>query len=174
MISKARLVTRRDYGGGDCLAPSDLQGESTWTYDIGNHALGKLVSEEETQQGFKRDYLFDSFGRSVQTNTELPGDDLAPTSTHSAKITYDGIGRVFQTFDAAREGQDFSHSAVQNIYDERGFLWKAVDAERVDGEFRTTYYQVDTMDQRGNVTSATLGDGVIQTEQHFYEKNGLN
>ncbi|WP_179957428.1 RHS repeat-associated core domain-containing protein [Exilibacterium tricleocarpae] len=169
---KGRMIRRRDYTGGICSSPAGLVNTATWEYDTASNGVGQL-SVESDSHNFARAYYYDTFGRADVTTTEIPGDNPADISYHSSKVTYDDYGRVFQIYDAARDEADFSQGAVQNIYDDHGYLWRIADAHRIGGDFATEYYQINAMDQLGNVVAADMADGVISGQASYNGRTGL-
>jgi YD repeat-containing protein len=113
-----RLIERFDYAsGGDCSNPSGaLTGHAVFTYDTAANGLGQLVSETDSVSQFTRSTRFDSFGRPVLSETMLPD-----AGSHVQKTTYDQYSRVFQSFDAGRVGEDFSHNGVRHGYNATGY-----------------------------------------------------
>lgn len=167
---KGRQIEKRDYKTGSCNSPSQLESTASWDFDIADHGLGALNVEEKSD-GFSRVYTYDALGRTTRTKTEIPSS--SGMTFHSSKVTYDQYGRVFQNYDAAREGETFNRGATQNIYDANGFLWKVVNAHRVGGEYAETYYEIESMDARGNITSVNLADGVTQMQTSYHDGSGL-
>lgn len=155
------------------LTASSATEITKWYYDTEKYAVGRLITEENEKAGYSKDYEYDKLGRISVTQTNIPGNDGIAPSTHYNKVNYDEYGRIFQTFDAAREGANFDNNAVQNIYDINGYLWRIVDAKQQNGSFAKEYYRIQEMDNRGNVTKATYADGVTQSQATFYEDSGL-
>lgn len=167
-----RKVARSDHSSGTCENPDGAVNTANWEYDVGLNGVGQL-SSQSSGEGHGLDYYYDHFGRAVETITHTPGDAYVSSSSHNTKVTYDQYGRVFQRFDAAREDNNFNRGATQSIYDKRGYLWKVVDANRVNGDFATEYYRVEETDARGNVTRSVVADGVTETIAHHNAKSGL-
>ncbi len=153
--------------GGDCNGTPNgaVKAQSEWIYDTAPYGLGKAEVERDSISGFARTYGYDAFGRATLTTTTFNGANGVPSS-HYEKVTYDQYGRVFQTFDAARQGKDFSRNGVQNTYTNQGFLAEVKDATGND-----VYYRVNAADARGNITNYQLG-GVTTAEQVFNAKTG--
>mgnify|MGYP000085082888 CR=1 FL=1 len=107
---------------------------------------------------------YDTLGRPDSQLTSIAeGDD------HWTRTTYDQYGRVFQQFDAAGDG--FTRSAVQNIYNQYGYLEAVVDGENINQASAENYYTVLAMDERGNVTRFRQGNGVV-TEREYDPATG--
>jgi len=157
---RGRLYNRRDATGGSCSSPSGIQSNTTWTYDTAGYGFGKLNRVVDSTTGYERQYYYDHFGRHRQTRTRLPGVNNQ-LQNHYERTTYDQYGRVFQVFDAARSGTDFTDNGVQHLY-RNGYIERLVDAVHVNGHTSTTYYRAQHMDARGNVTRAIFGNGVTR------------
>jgi RHS repeat-associated protein len=164
-----RLLERFDYAsGGDCSNPSGaLTGHAVFTYDTAANGLGQLVSETDTVTQFTRGTRFDSFGRPVLSETVIPG-----AGSHFQKTTYDQYSRVFQSFDAGRVGEDFSHNGVRHGYNATGYLNQLLDAQMINGEPAQRYYAVQAMDARGHVTQAVYGDNAIDVTAAYHAQSG--
>ncbi len=142
----------------DRKANSTLESDSRWSYNnaLSGGGRGALEAVDDLSSGYSETYGYDNFGRPSLTTTQIEaGDD------HCAKVTYDQYGRVFQNFDAGGDCS-WGNSATQTHYNPFGYLEKIADAVYVDGEPKTIYYDVKTMDARGNVTKAEHGNGVIE------------
>jgi len=131
-----RTTSRADYREGGVLESS-----SNWTYDSASHGFGQVATEAVT--GFSRSWSYDNLGRVSASNTVL---DSAP---FVQSVTYDTYGRVDTRLDGAT-----STSGTRNGYNARGYLQSVTDLDS-----NTVVYQVQTMDARGSVTRAALGNG---------------
>ncbi|WP_086930765.1 Ig-like domain-containing protein [Agarilytica rhodophyticola] len=149
----ARIDTRVD---------GSIEGNTQWEYNnaVLGDDLGVLEHVEDSISGYRQTYVYDTLTRLSETHTRLAAND-----DHYEKITYDQFGRALQAFDAAGD-QRFQSSAIENIYNDFGFLRQVVNANRVNGE-KQTYYEVLATDERGNVISSRSGNGV--TTEHDYD-----
>lgn len=140
-------------------ANSDYQGQSTlWDYDLVSGGLGQLGRETKLVDGkavFTRQYSFDGLGRASETTSTFVGAS-GVEEKHHQKVTYDQYGRVFQTFDAARTGPQFSYNGVQNHYNAFGYMDRVDDAANGGS---APFYTVKAMDARNNVTQMLYGSG---------------
>lgn len=137
---------------------------SAWEYDRAPNGLGQINKETNatiTATEFTRVTTFDALGRASTVETQFAGANGAMES-HYQKTTYDQFGRVFQVFDAARTGADFTRNAIENVYNERGYLTNVKDAS--SGE---SLYQVASTDARGNARIIFYGNG--ETNIHIYD-----
>lgn len=141
-----------------------------WNYDVATNGLGQVGLETKSVVGigteFTRRTTFDAFGRVSTTETEFSGA-AGSMETHHQKVTYDQFGRVFQTFDAARTGADFTRNAIENVYNSRGYLTNVKDAS--SGE---SFYQITSTDVRGNANVIIYGSGEA-TVQVFHPRTGF-
>jgi RHS repeat-associated protein len=164
-----RLIERFDYAsGGDCSNPSGaLTGHAVFTYDTAANGLGQLVSETDTITQFSRNVRFDAFGRASVSETVIPG-----AGSHVQKTTYDQYSRVFQSFDAGRVGEDFSHNGVRHGYNATGYLNQLLDAQMINGEPAQRYYAVQAMDARGQITQAVYGGNAVDVTAAYHPRSG--
>ena len=156
---QGRLTKRYDYTAAvttSCVSPADdYVGYSEWEFDSGNYGLGQLAAESSGE--ITKQYERDSFGRASVTATTIAADEIQPGGTHYAKVNYDQYGRLFQQFDAARNGRDFTHSGTQNTY-KNGYLWQVKNAD-INAAFGSgIYYEVLSMNTRGQVVHAEYAD----------------
>jgi RHS repeat-associated protein len=160
-----RLIGRVERAaGGNCDNPTGaIQARAAWAYDTAARGMGKLavewsggVSANENSADYKKAINYDSFGRVSTVQTTLRGHNNVP-GDHWEKITYDQYSRPWKTWDAARTGNTFTNNGIEQKYDAYGYPHKVLDAHT-----GAEYYRVDAIDDRGNVSADSLGDGVIR------------
>lgn len=164
-----RMLTRVDKNAG-----GGTEGSTIWTYDTATYGLGQLDNVTDTQSGFMKAVLYDSFGRPDEVITNFDA------GIYYEKTTYDELGRVFQVFDAD-VNDDYIDNAVVNEYNAHGFLESISDAVLVNGVPRTTYRKVTAMNTRGQVETEERGiDNTVATPQasvttiyDYYDSTGL-
>lgn len=167
-----RLIARTDQRNGE----TEFESDTSFSYVTTGNGLSQLDSEYDWVSGFARVYEYDDHGRVSAT--------LTASGTNGPKFqtrtTYDELGRVYQQFDPYRvDDGNLVHStlrAVQNVYDENGFLSKIGDAYQFDAandEFTANglYYEVREVDQRGNVVRELLGNGQ-DTRRRYFDSTG--
>ena len=132
----------------ECLA-----GSSTQT-DCNGTGVGKSYEYE--------------LGRSIKVNHYLLKQgaiDRLETAT-----TYDGVGRVFQQFDAAGNAQ-----GIHYHYNNNGYMYKQEEA-RYSGTVKTgdnlIYMEIASMDAFGNATKVKQNNGTIVTDKVFAADTG--
>ena len=173
---KGRLVKRTDYAAGSPDACDSVGGLgdavniAEWEYDTAPDGLGKLALEFDSS-GYRNAYIYDAKGRNSITETVIPGDHIQPGGSHFTKVTYDEYGRVFQNFDAARTGQDFTRNAVKNTY-KNGHLWQVRNADQNASFGNDVYYEVAAMNGRGQVSQAVYADGNTTTTTTYNDRTG--
>lgn len=164
-----RQITRIDR-----RADNSIEGNTTWTYNdaetlaqsTAGSSLGSLLRVQDSESGYQQESIYDSLGRVSETHTTIDG------TTHYSKVTYDQYGRVFQHYDAARDGRVYDNNATQTIYNTYGFVEQIVNAGRDNnGDFLQTYYQAIDNDARGNITAEVLGDG-YRTTRTYHAQTG--
>ncbi|MCY4045937.1 MAG: RHS repeat-associated core domain-containing protein [Cellvibrionales bacterium] len=169
-----REVCRVDYLDASHTA---VESSSQWFYDTapkpdnGNGqtiAIGQLhrVVKSNTacnstpsydanaQYPYEQMYHYDAFGRNNMTDTIIDGE------TFTTQVTYDEIGRTFQSFDAA--GND---RGTRNIYNDQGYLSEIRDAQ-VYNNAQAVYRKILEMDARGNVTQEFSHNGMTTTRAY--------
>jgi len=154
----------------DKKADTSVEANTVWSYYNGTtvasgESLGALDTVQDTVSGYIKTVGYDSLGRVSETITSLAAND-----DHYEKVTYDQYGRSHQVFDAAGDGT-WQDNAIQSHYNAYGYLDKVTDAVQLNGQTKTTYYDVVTMDARGNVTEADRGNG-ITTERLYNAATG--
>jgi RHS repeat-associated protein len=163
---RGRLISRQDYTGGTCANPAGaLESNSTWVYDTATYGLGQIRIVSDSVSGYEKEITYDAFGRPSVNRTRIPGVS-SQLENHYEKITYDQHSRIFQSFDAARVNDTFDRNGIQYVYTASGHLHKLADVLHFNGQPLKTYYEVEAMDARGNVTEATYGNGVMQFAGH--------
>lgn len=162
-----RLLTRVDRAaGGACPAPTGaITANASWTYDSAAYGLGKTSVERDSASTYGKTWTYDSFGRVAESSTSLPGIS-STNESHYGKTTFDQFGRVFQIFDAARNGRSFTGNGIKHIYNSNGYLQRVVDADN-----GAEFYRVTAMDGRGNLTQAVMG-GVLTYVGRYNDKSG--
>jgi RHS repeat-associated protein len=159
---RGRMVSRNERSGGACDS-TPMNAVTYWVYDKASNGLGQLESvytAPVNNPAFRQRFKYDSRGRLSIKETSFSGHLDMPT-THHEKITYDQYNRVYQQFDAAREVNSFDANGIQYVYNERGYLQKVVDAIRYNGA-QQSYYTINNVDARGNVSNALYGNGITQ------------
>ncbi|MBT8423317.1 MAG: hypothetical protein KJP03_09385, partial [Gammaproteobacteria bacterium] len=154
----------------DKFANGATEGSTTWTYDTAVDGLGKLYQVQDAYSGFAKTIMYDGFGRVDEVVTNFDA------GIYYEKTTYDQYGRVYQVFDAAGNGSYTDHG-VQNVYGSYGHLTAVGDAVELNGEPRTLYRQILSVNARGQVTSEKLGvdtsgDYAVSTSFTYYADTG--
>ena len=144
---------------------------TTWSYDTQTMAdtvaaPGQLtrtvhtISSGEQVGSHSVALAYDTLGRLMGREVIIDGNAAL---TFEEQYTYDQYGRPFQKFDAS---DDFA--GVRYHYNSAGYLAKiseSAEAVPATPEATTTapvaYYTVTAMNARGQVTRATLGNGVV-------------
>ncbi|MBB3063009.1 RHS repeat-associated core domain-containing protein, partial [Microbulbifer rhizosphaerae] len=158
-----RLVRRIDY-----RAAGSVEGDTEWIYNNSpqwNESVppGALDHVMDIESGYTKIHGYDGFGRPRDAVTSF--DILQEGDDHFEKMTYDQYGRVFQQFDAGGDGT-WRSSAIENVYNQYGYLQAVVDAENINQASAETFYTVLAMDERGNVTKFRQGNGVVTGREY--------
>ncbi|MEM0953192.1 MAG: Ig-like domain-containing protein [Pseudomonadota bacterium] len=137
------------------LGGLDVPGQLTDTrHTIKSTPMGEAAGSHFTA------LAYDALGRLSGRETLIDG-----VNPFEQNYTYDKHGRPFQKFDAS----DY-FGGVRFDYNDRGYLKKISESgKRVDGDAPVEYYVINGMDSRGNVTSATLGNGAELTRRYQAE-----
>ena len=165
-----RFATRQDYAPDDDDEDEDddLTGHTGWTWDGAANGLGQLQTVADTVSGHTRTLRYDTLGRLSVTAT-VPGTGAA---TYYAKQTYDGVGRAYQHFDAARTTETWDDHVTEVRYNAQGYAEQWVDGVYRNGNPRTTYRAITSQDARGHVTGERLGGGALRTVRTFDAETG--
>jgi len=163
--SLGRMVTRID------SRAAGVEAVASWEYDNTNGAgflrkEGTGPTKTKPFAHLERQFGYDQFGRPSSVRTTIDLDHVYSEST-----TYDEYGRVFQSFDAAGNSAGVEYNYKRENGDDAGYmvsLHEASDPQR-------QYYQVGTMDARGNITQAIKGPDVggITVAMDYDLANGL-
>ena len=152
-----RVVLRRELSSVDSLSDPgyvvEAVEETDWQNDTGSSVTGKSqprqISYRNGSGGLihERRFSYDGYGRMATSVNETAEVQF------SEETTYDQYGRVFQSFDASGD-----YRGLRYRYNASGYVDQIKEArEGVDG---TIYHDVESMDARGRVTYAVLGNGV--------------
>ncbi|WP_444889448.1 RHS repeat-associated core domain-containing protein [Microbulbifer sp. DLAB2-AA] len=156
-----RQTSRKDYLNDSCNDVSCIEGEIIWTYNNSsgwsNVPPGALEYVIDSISGFAKIHGYDQYGRPSDQVTTF--DILNTGDDHYEKITYDAYSRSFQQFDAGGDGT-WRSSAIENRYNDFGYLKEVVDGENINLAAAQKFYSVQEMDERGNVTRYQNGNGV--------------
>lgn len=178
-----RLIKRLDYSStepaGSCSIEGNYEAKAEWIFDAAENGLGQVVKElsvlSTSNSTITKTFKYDEFGRGSETATQVPSEGiLQPGSIHYERVSYDQYGRVYQIFDSARTGEDFSHTGIKNIYNTAGYLDSVVNAdENTEGTLGSEYYAINSMNARGQVTSASFDNGNVTTTTYYNARSGL-
>ena len=159
------------------------EGTTTWSYDVevgGLPAYGQLVKEvyENCNDNpyscvnpnvVTKNLSYDNLGRLKERSTWF----LETQDTYFEAFTYDQYGRALQKFDASAT-QSAQQAGLEYSYNSHGYLSAVSEAGQVDGGAApTTYFTYDSVDARGNITSATLGNGGTVTRNYAADSGFL-
>jgi RHS repeat-associated protein len=117
----------------------------TWEYDTATHGVGRVALVKDDANRFIERYSYDDVGRVHQASVTIGGE------TFTSSQLFDSFGRVARTVYPG----DF---AVDNVYDEKGVLEQVEDAQT-----RAPYWTLDSTDAAGDITGATYGNGVKES-----------
>ena len=128
---------------------------SIWEYDKGSN-YGLLINEYSISNYATsniaqiKNYIYDIYHRPSETEiTIYDGQSTGSQHNYTTKVTYDGLGRVFQTFDA-------TGNVILFQYNTNGFQHITRDgADLLVGQI---YHEVINTDSRGNVINERFND----------------
>ncbi|MFC6755276.1 hypothetical protein, partial [Halorubrum tibetense] len=160
------MTSRVDYSAANAAVTSTL-----WQYNNStNWVTNTQMASEQTRdvppgglmavtnnEGYRKYVGYDSLARASTTETRFVVD--GNTERYFERQTFDSIGRTHQAFDAGGDGT-WQDQAIENRYNEYGYLSEVVDAVLFNGAPRQRYYVVKEMDLRGNVTHFMQGNGI--------------
>jgi len=133
---------------GRIVKKTEDEKNTTYTYDQGNKALGK-ISVISRDDGYKETYTYDNYSRLIRVSYELPGG-----GNYAIHKSYDGFGRESTlTYPSGLK--------VQNVYNAYNYLHevKNVSSGKV-------YFTANSANALNQMTSFTLGNG-LQTKRSY-------
>ncbi|UTW45819.1 VCBS repeat-containing protein [bacterium SCSIO 12696] len=146
---------------------NSVESDTQWHYNNGTSGLGlgllNNVQQDNGDDG-TNDYVktvtYDTYGRVTHTATALGagGSD----GSYIEQVTYDQYGRTYQTFDASTDPTGATgYQGTQSHYNAYGYMdWVGDAVLGSNGQPRSIYRTITSMDARGNVTGETRGDNV--------------
>ena len=117
-------------------------GQASWTYDTAANGLGQLREVSDSVSGYRRSVSYDSLGRADVTGI-TPG---AGADTYYEKQTYDGYGRSYQRFDAARTSKLWDGHVTEVHYNKYGYAHQWTDGVYQHSVPRATYRTITGLD----------------------------
>ncbi|WP_436532399.1 RHS repeat-associated core domain-containing protein [Actinoplanes sp. HUAS TT8] len=137
---------------------TDPRGTSTWAYDTGVNAIGKVVSAVAAQ-GTRTTYAYEPVPASGP-NRGLPSQIVQVVGTESFRVGYgyDQFGRNTRIDYPERAGRAFG---VDNAYDSTGNLVAVKDA--ASGR---SYWTFAADDQGYRIGQEQYGNGVVTTSEY--------
>ncbi|MCP4490569.1 MAG: hypothetical protein GY820_25130 [Gammaproteobacteria bacterium] len=138
---------------------TEAEGVSSWTYDTANKGVGKPASSTGAE-GIQKSASYDSLGRPYSSATTIAG------VTYTIKRTYNSSGKL-DTLQYPASTHNPLGLIVKHEYNARGYLLSVKNADT-----QNTYWQADSRDATGNLTSATYGNGVV-TDNIYNDQTGF-
>ncbi len=149
---KKQVVTMEYELLGRLSKRNEPEGETRWTYDIGNKAIGKL-STLEGVGGYREGHSFDDVGRPLIRTVSVSGQSF------QTSFAYDSIGRVERlTYP--------SGFAVRQVFNTYGHLaeLRVVNGDRL-------LWQGNEVNPSGQMARETFGNGLV-TSRSFNPRRG--
>jgi RHS repeat-associated protein len=125
---------------------------STWTYDACANGIGKLCSAS-ADNGYSRTQGYDSLGRPSTLSVTVG-------TSYTVATSYVASGADLGKVDTLTYPTNF---AVKNVYNSYGYLWKV---QRTGSTDSTVYWQANSRNAAGDVTSEALGNGLATTRAY--------
>ena len=153
------------------LSNNSIESFTSWYYDdedsqglIVENALGQVTAIVQSKNeahvrcgdasvDFCQKLLYDQYGK-LQSETKVLGLGGVDGS-YTNSVTYDSYGRVFEEFDVLNGL--LGHSGTRHIYNGLGHETKLEDIGT-----GITIYEVNAVNERGDVIEAEVADGVIE------------
>ena len=132
---------------GRMITRTDTEGTTTWSYDSGTKAIGKFNRVTQSD-GYIKEITYDALGRPTQVQTTING------VIHTSQTAYNAQGRVSDiTYPSGLQ--------IEQIYNNLGYLERV---RRKDNQH--TFWQANSSNQFGNITSATLGNQLVELRSY--------
>ena len=138
---------------GRMIQRTETEGVSTWVYDSRAKGIG-MLAEVRGPNGYTESYTYDALSRPVKVTYGMSGQTFVVENSFDsygriAKISYPGGFRI------------------RNEYTEQGYL-KEVRNDATN----TLFWRADTLNARGQLEQATLGNSLV-TKQRFDAQTGF-
>jgi RHS repeat-associated protein len=127
---------------------TEAEGLTAWTWGHSSAARNVGVLSEVTSPGFQETYVYDSLGRLRTSSRAVAGTTLATNQTYDS-----ATGMLDTLIYPALPGT--TPLRLKHSYD-RGELVRLADADVP----ATVFWQLDSVNAAGQVTGATLGNGI--------------
>ncbi len=164
---------------GETLEEINPKGKTTTTYDVNGRVTRKTIQDDE--KNYSVDYVYHATTKLLQ-RVNAHTDDInsvayvydnygRPTKVtednsraiYTKEITYDNFGRTASdkvTAKSKAKNQNFASTINYNYEYGSGILEKVTDTTG------KTLYEIDVLNQRGQVTAAKFGNGINITNQY--------
>lgn len=140
---------------------------ASWTYDTAPHGIGRIAYAQCTSGsacpsgGYKRSYVYDSFGRQISIDIQAGSPSGANYYTSE---TYDPNTTQLQTVRA------FSGFSYSYLYNAQGYMCEIVNYTNAGGTCggpsMTVFWQANAADAFGHITEETAGNGIVTTRNY--------
>ncbi|TBA07730.1 lipid II-degrading bacteriocin [Rhizobium ruizarguesonis] len=128
---------------------------SSWTYDEAAHGIG-LISSAASSNGYSERFVYDELSRLSIDSVTIGNEN------YSTSLGYDKYGR-------AEKITYPNLFAVQNVFDQKGFLTSVVDPSNDHA-----FWKAREVDAFGRVTKEEFGNGVVTTKRYRQEDQRLD
>jgi len=148
-----RLIARQDYQGEQQVDAS------TWAYDSGNKAIGKLTGLFKADGSFVQGYVYDSLGRLQARGTDIMVG--GESKNYTTSYGYDAFSRPLTTTWASGFGLRLRYNAQGYLEGE-----SSLDSSQI-------YRSIEAQNPRGQNTRVSYGNGVISDYRYDDANGGL-
>ncbi len=154
-----KLLTKAIIGDGTSIT-------STYSYDATNKWLTNIAVVNPNDGNGNYAYSYDVTTKQLNKTIEnlYPVGSTTAFATFTKQLTFDAFGRVANEISTAVSHSKTSSKTITHTY-KNGVEWQLLDGTSVK-------WQANTVNHRGQLTSATLGNGIGIT--NLYDAYGYN
>ncbi|KIA99667.1 hypothetical protein OA88_19100 [Flavobacterium sp. JRM] len=131
------------------IVGTNTDSKTTYAYNSLNQITNSTFTNTFESSVITNNYEYDNYKRVSRTI------ETTPYATFTKELTYDTYGRADKETSTASASGKTSTKTVKNTY-QNGFPWQIVDEAT-----QQVLWQTNTVNERGQLTGASLGNGIV-------------
>lgn len=153
LSSVGKVLTKAIIGDGTSIT-------STYTYDTANKWLTNITVVNPNDGNSNYAYTYDTTTKQLNSTVETlyPVGSTTAFATFTKQLTFDAYGRVSNETSTALSHGKSSSKTITHTY-KNGVEWQLLEGTAIK-------WQADAVNARGQLTSATLGNGITTTNAY--------